>query len=201
MPVQQPTNLLAQDTFQRQNQRLWGTASDGRIWNGDASTAGNIFTVNANMGQIANGQGTFNALLGPSSTNSEALLAGSVSDFAGGTNLGVVLRWSDDNNWYKLLLDGAHVSILKRVHGESVTLRSVPFKAQTAVIYMLRFRVVGVMLFARVWRSDAAEPKNWQMTVSDTALALGQDGVRVLTQKNTVMNITAFTAATASSIM
>ncbi|MBO0779115.1 MAG: hypothetical protein J2P37_09850 [Ktedonobacteraceae bacterium] len=200
-PVQQPDHLLARDTFQRRDQRLWGTASDGRAWSGDASKNGNIFSINANTGQIANGPGAFNALLGQSNANSEVTLTGSVNRFAGGANLGAVLRWNDPNNWYKVLIDGTRLSILKRFHGTSVTLISTPFKAQTDTMYTLRFRVIGATLFARAWRSDVTEPANWMLTVSDMALPNGQNGVRVLLQKDTVINITAFTATTASSAM
>ena len=33
-----PTTILAQDTFKRTNQQLWGQSSDGRLWQGDANT-------------------------------------------------------------------------------------------------------------------------------------------------------------------
>src|SRR5690348_7826300 len=60
-------NPIAQDTFQRQNQTLWGTSSDSNRWDGDANNPNDqtIFSIANQSGQIANGQGTFNALLGP----------------------------------------------------------------------------------------------------------------------------------------
>ena len=44
----QQTNVLATDTFQRQNQALWGTASDGRQWAKDAN-ANPAFSINGKM--------------------------------------------------------------------------------------------------------------------------------------------------------
>src|SRR5436305_7320594 len=57
--LSQPTNLptkastapIAQDTFQRANQSLWGVSSDGHLWSGDANTSKD-FSINGNVGQI-----------------------------------------------------------------------------------------------------------------------------------------------------
>ncbi|MBV9614265.1 MAG: hypothetical protein JO031_02275 [Ktedonobacteraceae bacterium] len=191
-------NTLAQDSFQRQNQRLWGTASDGRMWEGDANKA-NAFSIANNAGQIANAQGTLNALLGLPGTNMEATLSGSLNHFNNGkVNLGAVLRWADDNDWYKVLIDGAHVSMLKRVHGVTTTLATVPFQAQGGKMYSLRFRAIGAMLFARAWPTGSPEPQNWMLNVTDTTLTTGQAGVRVLMQGQSVVNITTFSVIPAT---
>ena len=196
---QMPQNILAQDTFQRTDQNLWGTASDGRQWNGDANAQANIFSVTAKHGQIMNGQGTFNALLGSSSTNMEALLDGSLSHFNGNANLGVVLRYTDTNNWYKALIDGKHLTVLKRANGQTTQLASIAFATQDAQAYMLRFRVVGVMLFARTWLVGTPEPAAWMITTTDMTFQSGLAGVRVVLQQGLTISITSFAVATASS--
>src|SRR5947209_889745 len=67
--------ILAQDTFQRTDQALWGVASDGQRWEGDANNlaAFSIAGSNHKSGQVANNQGQgeqiYNALLGPASQN------------------------------------------------------------------------------------------------------------------------------------
>jgi hypothetical protein len=195
---QMPQNILAQDTFQRTNQNLWGTASDGRQWNGDANAQASSFSVTANHGLIA-GPGTFNALLGSSATNIEALLDGSLSHFDGTANLGVVLRYTDTNNWYKALIDGKHLTVLKRANGQTTQLASVAFAAQDAQTYMLRFRVVGVMLFARAWPVGTPEPAAWMITTTDMTFQSGLAGVRVVLQQGLTISITSFAATTASS--
>ncbi len=43
-PSPTPGSILAQDTFQRPNQALWGTASDGHTWGGDANTV-SVFSI------------------------------------------------------------------------------------------------------------------------------------------------------------
>jgi hypothetical protein len=199
--TQQPataTNILAQDTFQRQNQQLWGTASDGRTWEGDANKA-DAFSITNGVGQIANAQGTLNALLGSPGTDMEVMVSGSLNHFDNGAvNLGVVLRWTDANDWYKALIDGTHVSLLKRVHGVTTTLASVAFQAQGGKIYSLRFQAIGAMFFARAWPVGSPEPQNWMLNVTDTTLTTGQAGVRVLLQGQSVVNITAFSVLPAT---
>jgi hypothetical protein len=209
VPAMAPTNILAQDTFQRQqDQPFWGKASDGHLWLGDANR-NPVFSIVGGMGQIANspGQGTFNALLGPRldpmKANVEVLVRGSLNHFApgGATNLGAVVRWNDGDNWYKALIDGTHLTILKRVGGQTTTLASIPFQAQDGQFYMLRFRAVGATLFARAWQAGTPEPANWMLMASDTSLDSGYGGIRVLVQNNTIVTITSFVETSASSPM
>ncbi|GCF06947.1 hypothetical protein [Dictyobacter arantiisoli] len=186
-----PTNILAQDTFQRNNQPLWGLATDGRSWDGDANTS-QAFSINAATGQVSNAHGTVNAILGPSSDNVDVQANGMVNQFGNGVNMGVVLRWSNAQNWYKALIDGNHLSILKRVNGASTQVQAVPFHAKAGQVYTLRFQAIGVMLFAKVWPLNTQEPAQWMITVSDSALKDGKSGFRFVLQPTTVINMTSF---------
>ncbi|MBV8695480.1 MAG: hypothetical protein JO125_11165 [Chloroflexi bacterium] len=193
-----PTTTLAQDTFQRANQPLWGTASDGRMWDGDANTM-QTFSIVGHSGQIGNGSGTFNAVLGPAIADSEVLLSGSMSQFhADMVNIGAVLRWSDGNNWYKALLDGTHLIVLKRLKGATTQLGSVLFAAQDGVVYSIRFRAVGATLFAKAWPSNTTEPVGWAIAVNDLSFTTGQSGIRVLLQTGSTVTISAFRITAAS---
>ncbi len=70
--------VLAKDTFQRANQAQWGTASDGQAWGGDANTV-SAFAIANNVGTVSNaGSSSVNAILGPSATNAEVLVSGSL---------------------------------------------------------------------------------------------------------------------------
>ncbi len=197
-PVQ--TAMLAQDLFRRTDQPLWGTASDGQTWGGDANTLP-VFAVTNATGQIANKAGTFNAVLGAASPDVEVVLNGMVNHFAGGANLGAVVRWTDGNNWYKALIDGDNLTLLKRVHGTTVQIASVPFTAQGNTPYTLRFRIVGTTIFAKVWLSSATEPANWMIVITDTAITMGQAGVRVLLQHDTVVTVFSFVATKAGNVV
>ncbi len=186
-------NVLAKDTFKRATQVFWGSASDGRLWAGDANSI-EVFSIVAGAGQVDHAQGAFNAVLGPLNTNAEVLISASVNQFAAGgkVNVGAALRWMDDNNWYKALIDGTRLQILSRVNGVTTSLASVPFQAKGGVNYTLRFRVLGANLFARAWQSGQPEPAGWMLTVANTALTQGMGGVRVLVQNATVIRVTSF---------
>ncbi len=202
MPAQTLTTLLAQDTFKRNNQPLWGAASDMRQWEGDANSPNDraIFTIANATGQIAKGQGTFNAIIGQANTNEEVMITGQINRFANGANIGAVLRWQDIKNWYKVLIDGTHLRILKNVQGTSSVVATAPFQAQGGVLYALRFRAIGAMLFARVWRNDMPEPATWTITTTDNVLNSGQVGIRVLVNQASIVTITSFKATLVSNM-
>jgi streptogramin lyase len=187
-----PGTVLGQDTFQRANQSLWGTASDGQKWGGDANTA-SAFSIAKNAGQIANGNTAYNAVIGQSATDSEVLFTGSISGF-NNANLGAALRWKDANNWYKAYINGTNLIIQSKVNGTATTLKSVAFTATAGTAYSIRFRAVGTNLSARVWQAGTTEPTTWQATASDSSLTAGQVGLRVQVASGITAKITSFVA-------
>lgn len=195
-PSPSPGTILAQDNFTRANQTYWGAASDGQTWGGDAST-NKAFSINDNVGQIANGSGPYNAVLGPTVTNAEVFFSGSISSFSN-NNLGAVLRWQNANNLYKAYIDGANLVIQSRVNGTSTILAETPFAATANTPYDLRFRVVGTTLYAKAWLASSPEPGAWMVTATDSSLASGQCGLRIQVLSSTSASITYFEATTAS---
>ena len=190
--AQIPVTILAHDTFQRANQALWGTATDGRMWQGDANTV-SIFSITNGMGQVADAQGTFNAVLGPISSNTDVVVSATADRFdAGKVNIGAVIRWNNPNNWYKALIDGNHLSLIKHVHGVGTSLASVPFLVQGGVSYTLRVRAIGTKFFAKVWPTATSEPPLWMISTTDTSLASGQGGIRIVAQSDAVVRVSAF---------
>ncbi len=184
--------VLAHDTFHRPDSALWGTATDGHTWQGDANTV-TIFSITGGMGQVAGGQGTFNAVLGPISSNTDVVVSTTVDRFdAGQVNIGAVVRWNDTNNWYKALIDGSHLSLIKHIHGVGTTLSSVPFQAQGGVSYTLHVRAIGTTFLAKVWPTATSEPPAWMISTSDTSLASGQGGIRIVAQDDAVVRVSAF---------
>src|SRR5207248_1872750 len=99
-PLPGGVNVLVKDSFQRADQTFWGTASDGRLWQGDANSV-EVFSIKAGAGQIGDhGQGAFDAVMGPVSANAEVVFTSSVNHFTnnGMVNTGALLRWVDGNN-------------------------------------------------------------------------------------------------------
>jgi len=192
-PVTSPLSpaLLAQDTFARPDQPFWGRASDGMAWGGDANS-NPAFAIQGGQGTITGGTGFFTALLGPGEASAEVEVSASLSRFNGGRdNLGAVLRFSDNNNYYKAFLDGAQLVLMKRLDGKSTQLVVVPFDAHGGVAYTIRFRVRGTQLLARAWPSGAAEPGTWMVTATDGSLARGLGGLRALLEPGTVARVSA----------
>jgi hypothetical protein len=194
----QQANILASDTFQRKDQALWGTASDGNQWDGDANSKPS-FSINGSTGKItANEQGTFDAVIGTASKDVDVTISGIVDHFGNKVNLGAVLRWTDTNNWYKAFIDGDHLGIFKTVKGQTTTIARIDVKSSEGIAQTLRFRALGTTLFAKVWQSDTNEPPNWMVVADDQTFTTGQFGIRVLAQSTTVITIMSFKAIIAS---
>lgn len=191
-PTSPAGSTLGTDTFQRANRTLWGTASDGQSWGGDANIQ-NVFSVSGNAGLVSKtGGNSYSAVLGPQASNAEVYATGSLSSFSN-SNFGDVLRWTDGNNWYKAYIDGSSLIIQKKVNGTTSILKSVAFAAKAGTSYSLHFRVVGSTLTANVWASSGVEPSGWMVTASDSSLTTGFAGMRFLTQSGTA-TVTSFQA-------
>src|SRR5436305_6681243 len=128
----QQTNILATDTFQRADQALWGRTSDGHQWSGDANVKP-FFSIQGGKGRVALGRGPLDAVIGPPTDSVDVTMSGSVNQFGNTANLGVVLRWTDPNNWYKALIDGNSLVILKSVNGKVSTVKQVAVKTRAGI--------------------------------------------------------------------
>lgn len=186
-----PANMLARDTFQRPDQQLWGVASDGQSWAGDAAKAPAFAIVNHSGQVIGTGSAIYDSVLGKPVTDSEVLFSGSVNHFAA-ANMGALLRWTDANNLYKVFIDGTNLTAIKKVNGAISSLQSVPFTAKDGISYSIRVRVMGTGIMARAWQTGQAEPPNWMLIASDNALTSGYDGLRLIAQTGITITITSF---------
>ncbi len=185
--------VLARDNFQRPDQALWGTSSDNRVWGGDANT-NPAFSIVNHAGQIAGAKGALQATLNVPNADAELLVSGSVNRFDanGDVNLGCVLRWQDPQNWYKVLINGSVLQLLRSVNGKISVLGAQPLQAVGGTTYSIRFRVVGSNLFAKAWPSAQPEPANWALMIIDTQLVSGVSGIRVLLASGSVIRVTSF---------
>ncbi|HEV2339557.1 MAG TPA: alkaline phosphatase family protein [Patescibacteria group bacterium] len=175
-PTPTPINsIIAQDTFVRPNQTFWGRASDGiNTWMGDASTNGNYSIVNTS-GHITNASSS-TALLGPSVSDAEVLLSGSLTGF-NTERFGGMLRFQNSSNFYKTFIDGKNFQLKKHIAGSDTVLKSITFTALPNTSYSIRMRAQGTTLYAKVWQTGTSEPANWMITVTDTSLSSGTCGI------------------------
>jgi streptogramin lyase len=189
------TSVIAQDSFIRANQSLWGKASNGTSWGGDANTA-KVFSISSSAGQVGGNGNNYSAVLGASTTNADILFTGSMSKFQS-SNIGSVLRWTDGNNWYKAYIDGTNLVVQKKVKGTGTILATTPFAAKAGTAYSLRFHIVGSTLYAKVWSSSSTEPTSWMITTTDSTWQSGYCGLRMLVARGTTATFTSFVATTA----
>jgi hypothetical protein len=196
--------IIAQDTFQRNNQQFWGTASDGQPWQQDAATSNN-FSINNHMGQIqaptnANG-GELTAILGQPLTDGEVFVTGTVSDFSH-SQLSAILRWTDNNHYYKAFLQGGTFNIIKRMNAVTPISKNIPFPTQAGGSYSIRFRIVGNTMEARAWPFNQQEPTTWMFTITDTnqPFTSGNGGIRANVSAGVTVDIISFELQTATSL-
>jgi serine/threonine protein kinase len=189
--------LLAQDTFHRQNQLLWGIASDGNRWEGDASTS-NDFSIFNQTGQIhrtANGHSLYTARLGTVHADIEVKVTAMLDSFTN-SHIGAMVRYRDDNHYYKVILDGNSLHFLKRIdpqHGPTIG-QSLAYSPRPQTLYTIRFRVSGTMLQAKAWQANTAEPPNWMITANDNdpTYQTGNGGLRPQLDQNVTLNVSMF---------
>jgi len=185
---------LADDTFHRADQTFWGTASDGLQWGGAVSTSQDCSIV-AHKGQIvrtANGKSYYTGVLGPSFTNGEIVASGSISHY-NPSHFGAILRWSDDNHYYKAFIDGQQFHLIKRDGAQAPTLQSIPFAAQANIPYTIRFRAFSTTLEARVWQTGTTEPTAWMVSGTDNTFPTGRGGLRPQLDQNVTLQVRFFT--------
>lgn len=168
---------LGFDTFTRANQSGLGTASNGLTW---TKTGTGTDAISGNTAQISNTTGDVFETQG-STTNTDMDVTIPLQLSAGTMQAGMVLRYTNANNYYLLAASTTGLAIIKNTGGGKVTLATTPVTLSTGTGYYLRFRVVGqgpVSLQGKVWQQGTLEPgivngvlspitPMWTVTASD----------------------------------
>ena len=187
-------NNLAVDNFNRPDQQFWGTAADGLSWGGDASTSTD-FSIANHVGQIKRagaGISLYTATLGTPRTDTDALITAAIDDFTN-SHIAVMLRYQDNNHYYKARILGNALDIFNRKDAHTgLTLASTHFTAQTGIFYSIRFRAVGPTLLAKAWQASATEPKDWMIAVTDHTFQSGLGGFRPQLGHGVTMQVTMY---------
>ncbi|HKV59010.1 MAG TPA: protein kinase [Ktedonobacteraceae bacterium] len=195
-------NLLEQDNFHRANQQFWGTASNNHVWGGDANKSPD-FSIANGVGQIkrnVNPGNLYTAVLGTAQTNSEVIATAMIDTF-NNSHIAVLLRYQDDNHYYKARILGTVLDIFNRKdvnHG--ATLSSIAFKANPGTFYTIRFRAVGPTLLTKAWQTGTPEPADWMVATTDTTFQSGQGGFRPQLDHGVTMQVSMFQENTATGV-
>ncbi|HEX8952591.1 MAG TPA: hypothetical protein VF945_12135, partial [Polyangia bacterium] len=172
------TPLIARDDFQRADQSLWGRASDGQLWSGDASSR-SAFRISAMAGVIADSSpsgNSYSGFLGPATTSANVLVVASMN---GPPTFGAIARAQDRNDFYDAEIDGSALGlwVVKNGSWSSLGKSSVPFGIVPDTSYSIRLWASGSNLSARIWPTSAPEPSTWTVTATDATFADGMAGV------------------------
>jgi hypothetical protein len=189
-----PVVPLAKDDFNRPDQTFWGKASDGQTWGTDANT-NNTFSIKTKTGQITDVNGNADTgTLGPVATNVDVLASGALSNFTNNSEIGPILRFTDNANFYKAVINGDIFKIVTKVKGTSTDAVTVNFAATANTQYSIRFRAMGTTLMAKVWPTGTTEPAGWMLTFTDNNNVSGYCGVRLVFNANATATFTSFLA-------
>jgi len=163
------TNLpLAIDYMDRANQSGLGTADDGqtytKVGTGTDAISSNEATVTNTTGDV------YEKLGGKTAGDSEDSTRFQLS--ASTMKAGVMLRYTDANNWYALVATTTTLTLVKSRNGVQTTLATATVSLSVATYYRMRLRAVGyfpVQLSGRFWTDGVAEPitSPFQVTATD----------------------------------
>ena len=172
------TPFIARDDFERADQSLWGRASDGQLWSGDANSR-SAFRISSTNGVIADsspGGNSYEGLLGPATTSANVLVVASMD---GPPTFGAIARAQDHNDFYDAEIDGNAIGlwVVKNGNRSSLAKSSVAFAIGPDSSYSIRLVASGSTLEARIWPTSAAEPSTWTVTTTDATFADGLAGV------------------------
>lgn len=199
--------IIAQDTFHRNDQPYWGTASDQQQWQADAYNL-YYFSIKGNKGQEqlpASDSNTYSAIIGPPVTDAEVVVSGYMDNSYYISSFGPVIRFRDASNFYKLFLgsgfqtgnlgQGPYLMLIKIVNGKKSLLSYVNYNAVLGTDYSLKFQVIGSQLSGKVWKTGTTEPNGWMVSATDTLLTSGCVGLRPLANNPSIMHFTSFIAS------
>jgi hypothetical protein len=185
---------LAQDTFHRPDQALWGDASSGEAWGADANAASAFAIVNG-TGRITNQRGKhlYAAIIGPQMSNVDIACTFSVQD-ADHANVGVTLHWHNAAHWVRATLNGTFLIISQMGNGHLSRLAESPFALQNGVAVTLRFRAEQGVLEASAWTAGGPAPTTWMLMLRDPALAedTGSGGIIAALHGSNMLTVTSF---------
>src|SRR5207247_3812615 len=176
--------IIDQDTFNRANQAGWNPASGGSNWSQRVGTL-TISIVSLEGSASGNVNPSIDLLGNGTATDGETTVRFSMS--ATSDSFALLLRGSaDGKNGYLARQSGGTFSLCKLVNGAVTSLFSVAFTLSASIFYTMRFRLIGTVLYGRIWQDGTAEPAQWTKTGSDaTFTAAGQFGVSMVLSTST----------------
>jgi hypothetical protein len=215
------TDLTVADGFNRTTASGWGTADSGGAWTavgGAGSDYATVFSAAGGVGThtLTDVDVSRKTVISGSCWDASQVVGIATDALATGAAIdaGVMLRYTDDDNYYYCILffdvdQSIGVAVVKRVGGAETTIvaTTTTLTHTAGTFYLLRFVMPGdgVTFQARVWLAGTPEPTTWDVTVHDDcalngAGALGAYSILEAGNTNPLPVTVAFASYTASAM-
>jgi hypothetical protein len=186
--------ILSSDSFSRGNQSGFGTASDGESWTFTGQASTNSIASNEGLVKANGNNDTFAHLGSQTSADQEVMCRMAIGDHSGDI-CGVLGRFTDGNNTYKLLYYSGDIHINKSVSGSGSNLANYGGLTLTnGTFYQFKLKCVGTTITGKVWDASTAEPGSWMMTVTDSGVASGGFAILANTSSSAGIQFDTFAA-------
>jgi hypothetical protein len=191
-------NHAIRDAFGRTVSNGWGTADSGQTWATSGGAAAD-YSVASGVGRHSHTSVAVARHTVAASPSANVDLYATVATAALATgashNASLLARYSSASDLYQCRLEftttqACNLTLRKTVAGADSQLATLTVPGLTHAAgtrFALRFQVFGSTLRAKAWLASGTEPKDWQITATDTAqTAAGSIGCRsVLSTGNT----------------
>lgn len=167
--------IVASDTFTHPDQSGWPTSSGGQTWT--APRGSGTYSIVSDEGINSANGGTFSVARLGSGTSANQVSQVRVKPADTTSNIGLIGRYVDTNNFYYGVFSNGNLVIGKDVSGSFTTLKSVAFSYSTSNFYQLKFSLIGTTLSLKAWQDGADEPANFQASIIDSSLSSGGYGL------------------------
>ena len=177
----QVEQTIARDTFTRVVGAGWGSPTVGPAYVLSAAAAqyavtGTVGTINANALST-----DFTAVLQSNQNDHDIQvnLGTNTISTGGTTNYGVVVRYTDANNYWRVTAQivtgtgAVTLSLVSRVGGTNTTVTTVATGFTITTDLTIRARACGNRVMARIWQTSTPEPTSWQIDQQYPALLTG----------------------------
>src|SRR6266702_298600 len=159
------TAPLGIDSCKRPNQSGLGTAQDGQVYTKYGSGTDSIISNRAKMESLTTD--VYEVLGNNSWTDCDATVRFQLS--SGTIAAGIALRFTDINNYFRLVASSTQLIASKNVAGTPTTIATVSKTQTVNSFYWMRFRLFSTgpaTIQGRVWLDGTLEPAAWDINTT-----------------------------------
>lgn len=173
---------LGWDRWRRTSVSGLGNADSGQAWTAAGGGAAADYTIaddEAHISVTVTGTARLATIdVGTPDVCIQAPITGTSLAVGGGTQQGLVARYTDTSNHYRGIINIATsgavtLTIVRRVAGVNTTLGTASIGVFAGTDVMLKLETDGEVIRAKAWNASLPEPFAWSLTVTDASLTTG----------------------------